>query len=280
MQEMAPGTIPGAAVTASVKWYDPVRSFGFLAPVDGSRDVFCHSSAVARAGWLALPEGATVTCELVEGRQGPQVSRIHDVDASTAPPDRAGGGGSLHGARGPAPAQPAPPPGRRLTATVKWFVPTRGYGFLSPVDGSADVFCHASVVADAGHETLPRGASVICEVADGRQGPQVSSIVAVDTSTALPASAGRGGRRKGARQYGRRDDGHDAPVEELLGVVKFYDAGKGFGFVIPCGGGSDVFLRASVLNRARLAYLEPGQQVRVMVAQGARGPQATEIELA
>ena len=77
--------------------------------------------------------------------------------------------------------------------------------------------------------------------------------------------------------YGR-DDGGDAAVEELLGVVKFYDAGKGFGFVDP-GGGPDVFVHGSVLSRAGLAFLEPGQKVRVMVAQRNRGLQATDIEL-
>ena len=280
MQEMARGAVSGAAVIASVKWYDPVRGFGFLAPVDGSRDVFCHSSAVAHAGWLTLPEGATVTCEVVEGRQGRQVSQIHEIDASSATPERAGSGRQPHGERGPAPAEPAPRPVRRcLVASVKWFVATRGYGFLSPADGSADVFCHASVVADAGYERLPKGASVTCEVVEGRRGPTVSSIVTVDTSTALAAPAVRGGRRNGAPQQGRRDDGDDAPVEELPGVVKFYDAGKGFGFVVPGGGGPDVFLRASVLNRAGVDWLEPGRQVRVMVAQGVRGPQATDIEL-
>ena len=126
------------------------------------------------------------------------------------------------------------------------------------------------------------GSVVIDAITAGRvlprcTGPMVSSIVAVDTSTALPVPAGRGGRRNGAPGYGR-DDGGDAAVEELLGVVKLYDAGKGFGFVDP-GGGPDVFVHGSVLNRAGLAFLEPGQKERVMVAQRNRGLQATDIEL-
>ena len=170
-------------------------------------------------------------------------------------------------------------PGAAVTASVKWYDPVKGFGFLAPVDGSRDVFCHSSAVARAGWLTLPEGASVTCEVAYGRRGPVVSSIIAVDTSTVLSAPAGRGRRRHGAPQYGRRDDGDDAAVEELLGTVKFYDAGRDFGFVVPDGGGPDVFLHAKVLNRAGLAYPEPGQQVRVMVARGVRGPQATDIEL-
>ena len=62
-------------------------------------------------------------------------------------------------------------------------------------------------------------------------------------------------------------------------VVKFYDAGKGFGFVVADDGGADVFLHGSVLGRAGLDAVEAGQQVSVMVTQGRRGLQATDIEL-
>ena len=68
------------------------------------------------------------------------------------------------------------------------------------------------------------------------------------------------------------------PGAAVIASVKWYDPVRGFGFVVP-GGGPDVFLRASVLNRAGVDWLEPGQQVRVMVAQGVRGLQATDIEL-
>lgn len=272
MQVSGSGTPPGAEVTAAVKWYDPVKGFGFLAPVDGSRDVFCHASAVGRAGWLTLPEGAIVTCEVVEGRQGPQVWRIHAVDASTASSGETGSGGPARGAHGPASVEQAPPPGRRLTAIVKWFSPAKGFGFLTPVDGSEDVFCHLSAVERAGYETLPDGASVICEVAEDRRGPAVSSIIAVETANVPPLPG------HGAREYGR-DDGHGGLEEERRGTVKFYNAEKGYGFVVPDDGGRDVFLHGSVLGRAGLGPPEPGQRVSVLVTQDKRGLQATDIEL-
>ena len=276
MYESDSGATPGAAVIASVKWYNPVKGFGFLTPADGSGDIFCHASALGRAGRETLPEGATVTCEVVEGRQGPQVWQIHEVDTSTASPDRAGSGRPTHGERGTAFGEQPPAAGRRLVATVKWFVPAKGFGFLTPVDGSADVFCHASVVESAGYETLPAGASVTCEVVEGQRGPMVSSIVAVDTSAAMAAPIRHDVRSYAAPQYGRYDN---AAAEERRGVVKFYDAGKGFGFVVPDDGGADVFLHASVLGRAGLDVLEAGQQVSVMVTQGRRGLQATDIQL-
>ena len=94
MREDGSGSAPGAEVVATVKWFNPVKGFGFLTPADGSRDLFCHVSAVSRAGWDTLPEGATVTCEVERGPRGPQVWQIHSVDASTASTNSARGGGS------------------------------------------------------------------------------------------------------------------------------------------------------------------------------------------
>ena len=50
MQEGGSEWAPGATVVATVKWFNPVKGFGFLTPADGSRDFFCHVSAVSRAG--------------------------------------------------------------------------------------------------------------------------------------------------------------------------------------------------------------------------------------
>lgn len=53
---------------------------------------------------------------------------------------------------------------------VKWFNPEKGYGFIRPDDGSADVFVHISAVQNAGHTTLAEGARVSYELLPGRSG--------------------------------------------------------------------------------------------------------------
>lgn len=279
MQEGGSGSAPGAAVVATVKWFNPVKGFGFLTPADGSPDIFCHISAVARAGFDSLPEGATVTCEVEQGRQGPQVWQIHAVDTSTATASPARSGGPPRGDYGHGHGQQGPASGRRVVAAVKWFNPTKGFGFLVPDDGSPDVFCHASAVRDAGYDTLPQGATVTCELVEGQRGPMVASIVAVDASTATAEPAGRGEPYRDGRERRRDPDGRDGPVEERSGLVKFYNTAKGYGFVVPDGGGPDVFVPGIVLNRAGLGGLETGQRVSVMVERGARGLQARDIEL-
>ena len=51
--------------TGKVKWFDPVKGFGFIEPSDGSKDAFVHISAVQRAGLAGLNEGQEVEYELI-----------------------------------------------------------------------------------------------------------------------------------------------------------------------------------------------------------------------
>lgn len=54
----------------TVKWFNPVKGFGFIAPEDGQKDVFVHISAVERAGLDTLAEGQKVEFDLERGRDG------------------------------------------------------------------------------------------------------------------------------------------------------------------------------------------------------------------
>ncbi|MDH5602101.1 MAG: cold-shock protein [Gammaproteobacteria bacterium] len=63
------------------------------------------------------------------------------------------------------------------TGTVKWFNDSKGFGFISPSDGSADVFVHFSAVQGDGFRTLAEGQSVTYEVENGPKGPQATQVV-------------------------------------------------------------------------------------------------------
>jgi cold shock protein len=56
------------------------------------------------------------------------------------------------------------------TGTVKWFNPTKGFGFIEPSDGSKDIFVHISAVERAGLQSLREGQKVEFELVEGRDG--------------------------------------------------------------------------------------------------------------
>ncbi len=58
--------------SGKVKWYNPEKGFGFIAPDDGGKDVFVHVSALQRAGIQGLKDEQAVTYELEDGRDGRQ----------------------------------------------------------------------------------------------------------------------------------------------------------------------------------------------------------------
>jgi CspA family cold shock protein len=62
------------------------------------------------------------------------------------------------------------------TGTVKWFNDSKGFGFISPADGSADVFVHFSAVQGDGFRSLAEGQTVSYEVESGPKGPQATQV--------------------------------------------------------------------------------------------------------
>src|SRR5579859_8263819 len=70
--------------------------------------------------------------------------------------------------------------GLRVTGTVKWFSSEKGYGFITPADGGADVFVHQSGIAGSGRrKKLIEGATVEYEVVQGANGPQARAVVQI-----------------------------------------------------------------------------------------------------
>ena len=195
--------------------------------------------------------------------QGPEV--VLEDDASS---DEANNPDDPLPPAGPQPEEPSEMPVR---GKVKWFNPGKRFGFVELSDGSGDAFLHASVLLRLGISTVQPGETLELRVAPGERGPVVIEVIAVDSSTAVTFK-----RPRASSPYDRA--GSEASVEET-GTVKWYNAVKGFGFITRDGGGKDIFVHASALQRAGIASLSEGQRVVVGVVEGRKGPEAGSIQL-
>ena len=138
------------------------------------------------------------------------------------------------------------------------------------------MFCHLTAAQASGHDTLPQGAAVSCEIVHGDRGPQISRILSVEPATG-PGPADRG--QPSHTQYpGPQAAAPASSFTEMPGTVKFFDPARGFGFVVPDDGGREVFVHSGVLFRSGMTDLAPGQRVFVRAESVPRGLQATDIE--
>jgi CspA family cold shock protein len=67
----------------------------------------------------------------------------------------------------------------RTTGTVKWFNDSKGFGFITPEDGSKDCFVHHSAIQMNGFKTLPEGARVEFDIVQGQKGPAAENVTQV-----------------------------------------------------------------------------------------------------
>ncbi|GIL40029.1 cold-shock protein [Rhodospirillales bacterium TMPK1] len=154
---------------------------------------------------------------------------------------------------------------------LKWFNATKGFGFVSPTDGTPDAFLHVSVLHRAGLQEIGEQAELVCEIGQGPKGPQVMRIVELLDQGTLRAE--RPATARPQRDF-TRDSG---PTEEMAGTVKWFKPDKGFGFITADDSAKDVFVHKSVLRRCGLNQLEAGQRVQMKVQQVDKGREATWV---
>ena len=295
----------------TVRWFDPTRGFGFLAPDEGGDDVFVHASEVQGEN-KNLREGQAVEFELGQNDRGPQALRVR-VTGDVASDATVG-----------------------VLGTMSWYEPAKGYGFAAPDGGGPEVFVHSSAIVTGGVVTA--GQRVAFLVGEGERGPQATHVIPLGADAGPAAAATDDGADGTVAWY---DEGKgfgfltpDAGGEDVFvharaltdgltwlvegdrvqfdvvqgdkgpqardvhlvrgadtaeakpakpagaapgeGVVARYDADRGFGFITPDAGGADLFVHMSVLVDP--APLQKGDRVRFTIRQSDRGPQADRVQ--
>jgi CspA family cold shock protein len=162
-----------------------------------------------------------------------------------------------------------------IKGTIKWFNSEKGFGFIVPEDGGADIFLHLSALRDAGVMEINGGATIECTVSEGPKGLQVARVIDIDSSTAVPAPKRRTRSPLGIER------GHHEPLYDVGDFVdaevKWFNPVKGYGFITVEEGTPDVFIHMQTLRRCGISVLDRGQAVRVRIGQSPKGPQVAEI---
>lgn len=153
-----------------------------------------------------------------------------------------------------------------VKAKLKWFNPSKGFGFVIPEGKPADAFFHITQLQKFGIHGLGEGAEILCLVDYGLKGACVTEILSII-------------------DMGDCEDAHIAyePAKvgyfTIKGIVKLYNCEKGFGFVSPDDGMKDIFVHKSCISRAEIAELFAGQRVRIKYKVTEKGREAVEIAI-
>jgi CspA family cold shock protein len=166
------------------------------------------------------------------------------------------------------------PSGPPVNGVVKWFSPEKGFGFVELSDGSGDAFLHGSVLAQSGIAAVQPGETLEVRVGPGHKGPHITEVLSVDSSTAAAATP----RRSNYQAAPSSRPTSDTLVEQS-GTVKWFNAERGYGFITRNGGGEDVFVHVSALERSGLTGLSEGDRVIVDISEGRKGLEAARVRL-
>jgi len=157
----------------------------------------------------------------------------------------------------------------RVDGRVKWFDPSKGFGFIVSDIGGPDILLHANVLRNFGQSSVADGARITVLMQMTQRGAQAVEVVEIVPPAHEPGTP--------------LEDLVEGDIAELALLpmsparVKWFDKAKGFGFANVFGKPEDVFIHVEVLRRSGFADLAPGEAVCLKVIDGKRGRMAAQV---
>lgn len=165
-------------VRGRVKWFDPVKGFGFVIADEGGPDILLHANVLRNFGQSSVADRAGVELDVQETERGRQAVAVHAI----SPPDDLEHTGLADlDEIDPeiirnAPLQPA---------RVKWFDKGKGFGFANTFGRDEDVFVHIEVLRRSGLADVQPGEALAIRVIDGKRGRMATEVCGWETAVKL-----------------------------------------------------------------------------------------------
>ena len=153
-----------------VKWFDPVKGFGFIVSEEAGADILLHANVLRNFGQGSVADGAGITVRVQRTGRGVQAVEVLEIE----PPPMAAMPAGEDGPALPAAevlALPLEP------ARVKWFDKSKGFGFANIFGRPEDVFIHVEVLRGSGFADLAAGEAVCLRIVEGKRGRMAVQVV-------------------------------------------------------------------------------------------------------
>jgi cold shock protein len=164
------------SVHGRVKWFDPVKGFGFIVSDETETDILLHANVLRNFGQGSVADGAGISVRVQttqRGKQAVEVLKIDPPEGATFPLGEEAG--QIDAAEiGAIPMEPA---------RVKWFDKGKGFGFANVFGRNEDVFIHVEVLRVSGFADLAAGEAVALRIIDGKRGRMAVQVVSWEAAT-------------------------------------------------------------------------------------------------
>lgn len=182
----AGGSNSGQIVQGQIKWFDPVRGFGFLSDAAGGLDVLLHANVLRSFGQSSVADGARVVVMAVATPRGRQAVEVVAIEP---PPSDGNAPIADLDSVDMSTLESLP----LLPARVKWFDKSKGFGFANIFGRRGDVFLHVEVLRHWGFADLVPGEAVALRIIDGPRGMMAAQIIAWDRAASDTGAATQNG---------------------------------------------------------------------------------------